>query len=338
MVSSHLRIPGFCDGVSAAPCWQYWIVNPECRTLLYALDGAEEFLLQTRPGPGETEPSEETVMRLVRRSAGCELEVEILGHGMWTAGQALVAESFGSGRVLLCGDSAHLFTPTGGFGMNTGIDDAANLAWKLAGALQGWGGTELLASYEAERRPVAIRNTSAARRLARNVGEVPMSPHLEEDTEAGAAARAEAGAFLAGFGEEFASLGIQLGSRYDGSPLIVPDGTAPPPDDPAVYVPTSCPGGRAPHVRLPDGRSLFDLLGSGFTLLCLDGASGTARRLEARARSRGVPFSLLAVEQPAARELYPRDYTLIRPDRHVAWRGDILPEPDELLDRVTGAG
>jgi hypothetical protein len=276
-------------------------------------------------------------MRLVRRSAGCELEVEILGHGMWTAGQALVAESFASGRVLLCGDAAHLFTPTGGFGMNTGIDDAANLAWKLAGALQGWGGTDLLASYEAERRPVAIRNTGAAHRLARNVGEVPMSRHLEDDAEAGAAARAEAAAFLSTFGEEFASLGIQLGARYDGSPLIVPDGTAPPPDDPAVYVPTSCPGGRAPHVRLADGTSLFDRLGTGFTLLCLEEVADDARRLEATARRRGIPFSLLAVDLTDARELYARDYALIRPDRHVAWRGDSVADPDELLARATGA-
>jgi hypothetical protein len=256
---------------------------------------------------------------------------------MWTAGQALVADSFGSGRVFLCGDAAHLFTPTGGFGMNTGIDDAANLAWKLAAAAQGWGGPELLASYEAERRPIAIRNTGAAHRLARNVGDVPMSPDLEEDSEAGAAARAEAGAFLAGFGEEFASLGIQLGARYDGSPLVVPDGTEPPPDDPAVYVPASCPGGRAPHVRLADGTSLFDRLDAGFTLLCLAGTGNAARDLEAEARDRGVPFSLVEVGDAVARELYPRDYTLIRPDRHVAWRGDSLPGPSGLLDRVTGA-
>jgi 2-polyprenyl-6-methoxyphenol hydroxylase-like FAD-dependent oxidoreductase len=337
MVSTHLRIPGFYDRVAAAPCWQYWIVNPDCRTLLYALDGADEFLLQTRPGQGEDEPSDETVMRLVRRSAGFELDVELVGHGMWTAGQALVADSFGSGRVFLCGDAAHLFTPTGGFGMNTGIDDAANLAWKLAAAAQGWGGPELLASYEAERRPIAIRNTGAAHRLARNVGDVPMSPDLEEDSEAGAAARAEAGAFLAGFGEEFASLGIQLGARYDGSPLVVPDGTEPPPDDPAVYVPASCPGGRAPHVRLADGTSLFDRLDAGFTLLCLAGTGNAARDLEAEARDRGVPFSLVEVGDAVARELYPRDYTLIRPDRHVAWRGDSLPGPSGLLDRVTGA-
>jgi 2-polyprenyl-6-methoxyphenol hydroxylase-like FAD-dependent oxidoreductase len=338
MVSSHLRIPGFYDRVAAGPCWQYWIVNPACRTLLYALDGTSEFLLQTRPAPGEDEPRDDTVTTLVRRSAGGELDVEILGHGTWTAGQALVAESFGAGRVFLCGDAAHLFTPTGGFGMNTGIDDAANLAWKLAACVHGWGGSQLPASYEAERRPVAIRNTSAAHRLARNVGEVPVAPELEEDSEAGAAARGEASAFLSTFGEEFASIGIQLGARYEGSPLIVADRTPRPPDDPATYVPTSSPGGRTPHVRLEDGQSLFDRLGDGFALLCFDEPGDDARRLDARARERGIPLRLLPVRTPGARELYERDYALVRPDQHVAWRGNRVPgDADRLLDRVTGA-
>jgi hypothetical protein len=246
-------------------------------------------------------------------------------------------ESFGGGRVFLCGDSAHLFTPTGGFGMNTGIDDAANLAWKLAASVRGWAGPSLLASYEAERKPVAIRNTSAAHRLARNVGEVPVSRAMEDDTEAGAIARADASTFLSTFGEEFASIGIQLGARYDGSPLIVSDGTSPPNDDPAVYVPTACPGGRTPHLRLGDGQSLFDRLGAGFTLLCFGEVSKDARRLQASARERGVPLTLLPVDAAGARELYERDYALVRPDQHVAWRGDRVPEDaDVLLDRVTG--
>jgi 2-polyprenyl-6-methoxyphenol hydroxylase-like FAD-dependent oxidoreductase len=338
MISTHLRIPAFYERVQAAPCWQYWVANCECRTLLYALDGADGFLLQTRRDPGDAVPRDETIVRLVRRSAGCDLALELLGHGAWTAGQALVAESFGDGSVLLCGDSAHLFTPTGGFGMNTGIDDAANLAWKLAAGVQGWGGPGLLASYELERRPVAIRNTTAAQRFARNVGAVPVSPALEDDSAAGVQARREASAFLSTFGEEFASLGIQLGARYDGSPLVAPDGTSPPPDDPAVYVPTACPGGRAPHFRLPDDRSCFDALGPGFTLVCFAGVTDAARRLEASARARGVPLALLEVEAPDARELYERDHALVRPDRHVAWRGNRLPEDgDELLDRVTGA-
>lgn len=222
--------------------------------------------------------------------------------------------------------------------MNTGIDDAANLAWKLAAAVQGWGGPDLLATYEAERKPIAVRNTSAAHRFARNVGEVPVSPAMDDDSAEGEAARREAGAFLSTFGEEFASLGIQLGARYDGAPLVIPDGTSPPPDDPVTYVPSACPGGRAPHFRLVDGASLFDHLGRGFTLLSFGAAGAGARRLEAAAAARGVPFTILEADVPEAGELYERRYALIRPDQHVAWRGDEVPaEAEALLDRVTAA-
>jgi hypothetical protein len=330
MVSTHLRIPSFYEHLRFAPCWQYWIVNPSFRTLLYTLDGVDEFLLQTRMARDEAP-------NLVRQSVGADVDLELLGQGEWTAGQALVAESFGHGRVFLCGDAAHLFTPTGGFGMNTGIDDAANLAWKLAAAVQGWGGADLLATYETERKPIAVRNTTAAHRFARSVGEVPVSPAMDEDSAEGEAARRAAAAFLSTFGEEFASLGIQLGARYDGSPLVVPDGSSPPPDDPVTYVPSACPGGRAPHFLLRDGSSLFDRLGRGFTLLSFGPTDAGAHRLEAAAAARRVPFTVLEADVPEARELYERDYALIRPDQHVAWRGDAVPDDaDDLLDRITG--
>lgn len=336
MISTHLRIPQLQTRIAAEPCWQYWTVNPGVRMVLYPLDGADEFLLHTKPAPGET-LDDEAIARLVSENIGAAVELEILGHGAWTAGHALVADGFGNDRVLLCGDSAHLFTPTGGFGMNTGIDDAANLAWKLAAAVGGWGGPRLPASYEAERRPVAIRNTSTAHRFSRNVGEVPMSPAMEDASPAGEEARRRAGEFLSTFGEEFASIGIQLGARYDGSPLIASDGSSPPPDDPFVYTPSACPGGRAPHFWMADRSSLYDRLGRGFTLLCFGAPDDRALRLQAFASQRGIPLELLEVDNREARELYERDQALIRPDQHVAWRGDRLPDdPGELLDRVTG--
>ena len=149
-----------------APCWMYWTVNRDCRTQLITLDGAGEYMLQTKLPAGERVPRPQDAVALVQRSVGTDTDVEVLGQGTWTAGQALVAETYRAGRVLLCGDAAHLFTPTGGFGMNTGIDDAANLAWKLAAVAKRWGGTGLLDTYEFERRPIAVRNTSAAHRLA----------------------------------------------------------------------------------------------------------------------------------------------------------------------------
>ncbi len=251
MVSTHLRVPALHDRILKQRGWQYWAVSDTVRAALVALDGKDEFVMLGRLRDGET-PDERRLVQLVQAAAGEPIDVEVIGNLGWTGGQALVADRFQEGRVLLAGDAVHLFTPTGGFGMNTGIDDTANLAWKLAADLQGWGGPELVASYEAERRPIALRNTGAAHALARNVGDVPVAADMDSDAPEAVAAREKAGDFLAGFGEEFASIGIQLGARYDGSPIVVGDGESPPPDDPAVYVPSAVPGGRAPHAWLGD--------------------------------------------------------------------------------------
>jgi hypothetical protein len=167
---------------------------------------------------------------------------------------------------------------------------------------------------------------------------MPVTPDLEADTASGSAARARLSHFLTTtLGEEFASLGVQLGARYDGSAIIVPDGTAPPPDDPAVYVPSACPGGRAPHVWFPDRSSLFDHFGPGFTLLRLPGCRAEAGALAASFARRDVPLTVYDVPAPEARDLYQRGLALVRPDQHVAWRGDVLPDDcDALTATVTG--
>jgi hypothetical protein len=184
---------------------------------LVALNGKDEFLYWTRLPDGQ-EFNQQDILRSFQQACGLPLQVEVLGNRNWTAGVALWAEQFGSGkRIFLAGDAIHLFTPTGGFGMNTGIDGAANLARKLAASVQGWAGTHLLASYQTERQPVARRNTTAAQQLARNVGSVPVADCIEQNTAAGEDARRSAGAYLSTFGEEFGSIGVQLGVRYDGS-------------------------------------------------------------------------------------------------------------------------
>jgi len=338
MVSSHLRVPNFYASVPHKQCWHYFAVNPELRSNLLALNGTDEFLVNSQLTTPDDTPDAAAIARRFEHSMGRDIRVEWLGHWTWTAGQALVADRFVDGRVALCGDAAHLFTPTGGFGMNTGVDDAANLGWKLAALIGGWGGPRLLTSYEDERRPIAVRNTTMAKSYTRNVGNVPIGSDLEDDTAAGNTARATAGSFLAGFREEFASLGIQLGARYDGSPIVAGDGAEPPPDTPAAYHPSSVPGGRAPHVWLGRGDSLFDHFGAGFTLVRLGRDAPGGGALEQAARERGIPLDVLTVEMPQARELYERDLALIRPDQHVAWRGNVLPpDPHELLARVTGS-
>jgi hypothetical protein len=162
-------------------------------------------------------------------------------------------------------------------------------------------------------------------------------PAIDDDSEAGRHARAAAGEVLLGFGEEFASIGVQLGARYDGSPIIAPDGSDPPPDDPAVYVPTSVPSGRAPHVWLADRSSLYDHFGRGFTLLRLPGCRADGRAMAAAFARRDVPLAVYDVPVPEARDLYQRGLALVRPDQHVAWRGDAVPDDcDSLVAKVTG--
>lgn len=336
MVSTYLRVPDLHKQVIRRKGWQYWTVNRDVRSNTLCIDGDTEFLFNTRLRSDQEKPDNELISRAFLASVGQDIRFEVIRHSTWVAGQAFVADRFAHGRAVLAGDAVHLFTPTGGFGMNTGVDDAVNLAWKLAALVQGWGGAQLLGSYESERRPTALRNTAAAKRLARNVGAVPVGDDIEKSNDAGEAARSAASAFLAGFGQEFGSLGIQLGARYDGSPIVISDGAGPPRDDPEVYVPTSVPGGRAPHLWLADRTSLFDRLGRGFTLLSFDGDSA-GQALAAAAQRRGVPLTIVAVAHAPGRELYGCRLALIRPDQYIAWRGDQLPEDcDALLARVTG--
>lgn len=339
MVSTYLRAPGLHQ-VARTRCWQYWVVNSDVRSNIVSVDGKSEFLFCTRLDHPDQSLDEAIVAAAFRASVGHDIDVEFIGHGTWTAGQAFVAERFGAGRVWMAGDSVHLFTPAGGFGMNTGIDDASNLGWKLAAMVQGWGGPRLLESYEQERRPVAFRNTGAAKALARNIGATPVSPEINEDTPAGEQARHAARAYIGGGSAEFSSLGVQLGARYDHSPIVISDGD-PPADDLVAYRPSGMPGGRAPHFWIGDGRdigdSLFDRIGPGFTVLRLGSRPPAAEKLIAALRSRGAPLTLLDVTSPQARDLYGCDLVVVRPDQYVAWRGNADPaDAPGIVARMVG--
>ncbi|MFB7634680.1 FAD-dependent monooxygenase [Streptomyces sp. NPDC056149] len=339
--AAHLRVPGLYERfLRGNAAWSNWVFNDELALNLIALDGTDAFFLLTSSVDPD-DPSDDALVDLVRRAAGVPLDVRVLSRRAWTPGAALVATRFGAGRIWLAGDAAHLFTPNGGFGMNTGVDDAANLAWKLAASVQGWAGPGLLPSYEAERRPVALRNTAAARELNIALGAIERPTALEDDSAEGEAARTETAARLAAYGQlTLDTLGVQLGARYDGSPVVVGD-QRPPRDSFTSYAPSGVPGGRAPHLWLDDrhgpGSSLFDRLGPGFTLLDLCAESLDASGFEAAAAKSGIPFSVLRVSEPAARELYGRDLVLVRPDQHIAWRGNRPPaDIVDLLRRVTG--
>ena len=341
MIASYVRAPTLlhqCLGDRRG--WQYWSINAERQVMLASLNGKDEYLVFSQQTEASQAPDDSMIANMIIRASGAELPLQILGHRPWTAGVALVSERFGEGRVLLAGDAVHLFTPTGGFGMNTGIDDAANLSWKLAAVLQEWGGLNLLSSYEIGRKPTAVRNTVAARELAKRMASIPVSPEMEDATADGEVSRQKAGAHLGTFGETFASIGVQLGVRYDGSPIIAEDGPAPA-DDFIRYEPSSVPGGRAPHVWLDASRdygsSLYDRLGPGFTLLRLGGKTANTTALEDAARAFGIPLTVMDIPDEATRELYDRDLALIRPDQHIAWRGNNVPgDPHVLWARLSG--
>jgi len=340
--ATYFRAPTlYRDHLAHRPGWNYWVVHPKGRCTILSLNNDEEFLAFSKAPDDGTPPSDEAAIATSVRAVGAELPIKIIGHWPWTAGVALVADRFATHRVVLAGDAVHLFTPTGGFGMNTGMDDASNLSWKLAALIQGWGGPGLLASYEIERKPIAHRNTTAARELNKQLASMPDVTAVDEDTPAGEATRREVSAHLAGMTEEYASLGVQLGARYDGSPIIAEDG-APPADNYEHYIPSGVPGGRAPHYWPGQGRgigdSLFDRFGKGFTLIRLGGKAADTGTIEAAAHRNHVPLKTIELAAADARDLYGRDLALIRPDQHVAWRGNAPPaDPDRLIERLIGA-
>lgn len=335
MLAVYLRSSAFYDVVRAPRAWQYWAMNHEQRALLNSIDGRELWVLHVQLPRDGAYPASYAREALVR-ATGREFPFEILGIAEWTAGFTLVAERFGSGRVFIAGDAAHLFTPTGGQGYNTSVDDASNLGWKLAAACLGWGGPGLLASYETERKPIALRNTRFARAMAESIGRIELPAELEQDGKAGDAARAALGERLYRHAAtEFDIPGIHLGVFYSGSPIVVADG-APPPDDWHRYTPSTVPGARAPHVWLEEGVSIFDRFGRDFTLLRFE-AGIDVRPLEEAARRSGVPLAVLDLPNEEVRDLYARDLALVRPDHHIAWRGNALPDDaDALLARAVG--
>lgn len=339
MYAIYLRCPELYKRTPHPPAWMHVTFNRERRAFMAAVDGEGEFAFHTQLRDGEDEHhlTEADAAAMFRAAAGAALDVTILSHDAWTAGHALVADRFRSGRAFLGGDAAHLFTPAGGLGYNTGVEDAVNLGWKLASVIHGTGGPTLLDSYEDERRPAAIRNTGYARSLADSLGSLVAEDGLEEAGPRGAALRRTAGARLEKHGRaEFNIPGITFGTRYDESPVIVADGSAVPPDSPNVYVPSAAPGGRAPHAWLSADRSLFDTFGFEWTLLRLGPQPPDASRLVGRARGRGIDLKVVDVAAHDVCALYEAPLALIRPDQVVAWRGEDDRQTDVVLATVTG--
>lgn len=333
MVSIYFTAPDLYAVLGKPKAWQYWAVNAQQRALLCAINGIDSFVLIVQLGQGvqlaDLQPG-----TVLEAAVGKPFAHEVIALTPWNAGYALVADRFRSGRLFVAGDAAHLFTPTGGMGYNTSVDDVVNLGWKLAATLQGSGGETLLDSYEAERRPIAQRNTAFARSMADSIGRVPVTPDIEDAGERGEQARQVLGQALAAHvAREFNIPGLQLGLCYAGSPIVAIEQAPPPPDEPNRYVPSGYPGARAPHVAVAGG-SLLDCFGRDFTLLCFD--DGSTAEWEREAVARGLNLKLLRWRHGAAYALYGAERVLIRPDHHIAWRGDAAAGAADALALATG--
>jgi hypothetical protein len=339
MYAVYLSAPQFYEVVRHPAAWMNVTFNRDRRAFMAAVDGRGEFAFHTqlRDGEDESAITDRDALAMFRAAVGADIDATILSRAGWTAGHALVAESFRRGRVFLGGDAAHLFTPAGGLGYNTAVEDAVNLGWKLAAAVQERSGPALLESYELERRPAAIRNTGYARGFADSLGRFVAKDGIEDDTPAGEELRREAGRYLERHGRvEFDIPGITFGTRYDGSPIIWADGSPPPADSANTYLPCALPGGRAPHLWLAEDRSLFDDFGFEWTLLRLGSDPPAADRFVRTAQRRRLDLKLVDVPTAQARDLYQAPLALIRPDQVVAWRGFSDHDADTALAVATG--
>lgn len=306
------------------PAWHY----QSDRGTLVAQNDRDTWTLLSRFPDGltfdEVNPS-----ALIEAFVGAPIDHEIVVCNSWWP-NLLVADSFGEGRVLLVGDAVHQVIPTGGYGMNTGVGDAFDLGWKLAAVLGGFGGDRLLASYEQERRPVALANCagSARHNAVRIANGALYGAGLDH---------AEMGRRIAAHGNlENECFGLEMGYSYHASPVVLPCSTETPSTDPVAYVPTTLPGSRLPSINLADGSNLHDRLGQWFTLLCFEPCDTTG--FAQAARSLGIPLELADIDVSGHEALSRGPALLVRPDQHIAWRGDpgSLAEAQRVLMHVTG--
>src|SRR3954452_4663850 len=337
--STYIRAPDLIDRQRHASAWGTGSINPRRSGMVYAIDGRERWLVHNYMKPGESgfdAVDRDACIRTIL-GVGADFSYDIISREDWY-GRRLVATRLRDRCAFIAGDAAHIWAPYAGYGMNAGIADPTNLSWLMAAHLNGWAPASLLDAYEAERWPITSQVSRFAMAHAeaeiRRRGAVP--DEIEDAGPRGEAVRREVGRLAYEINvRQYACAGLNFGTYYDGSPIIVYDGAEQPAYTMDRYTPSTVPGCRTPHLWCDDGRSLYDAMGPEFTLLKIDGSADVAP-LQAAAERRRVP---LAVLQPgaAARALYRHGLVLSRPDQHVAWRGDVLPDPLALIDHVRGA-
>jgi len=326
--STYIRAPRLKALIPGKPAWSYYSVNPRRCGTVFAIDGHSTWLVHNHLNPSE--PEFDSVDRdwSIRNilGVGDDFPYEVISKEDWV-GRRLVANRFRERNVFIAGDAAHLWVPYAGYGMNAGIADALNLSWLLAASVQGWGDDAILDAYEAERQPITEQVSrfamDHAAKMIKARSAVPAN--IEAADADGAAARERIGHESYELNvQQFCCAGLNFGYYYQGSPIIVGDDEQPPAYSMGDFTPSTVPGCRTPHFWLPDGRSLYDAFGHGYTLLRLDPEVDVAP-LQAAARARRMPLTLLDIAPGSAPQPYRHKLLLVRDDQHVAWRSDALP-------------
>jgi 2-polyprenyl-6-methoxyphenol hydroxylase-like FAD-dependent oxidoreductase len=338
--STFIRAPDLIGRQRHARAWGTGAINPRRSGMVYAIDGSERWLVHNylKPDEGDFEQVDRDGCLRTILGVDANFRYEVISKEDWY-GRRLVANSFRDRSAFIVGDAAHIWVPYAGYGMNAGIADAMNLSWLLAAHLNGWAPQSILDAYEAERWPITSQVSrfamSHAEKEIRRRGAVPAE--IEAEGPRGEAARQQVGRLTYEINvQQYACAGLNFGAYYDTSPIIAYDGASAPSYTMSSYTPSTVPGCRTPHFWR-DGGSLYDAMGPEFTLLRFD-ADADVTALEATARDRGLPLKVLDVEQPDSVTFYDGRLLLSRPDQHVAWRGDRVPEdPTALIDRVRGA-
>jgi 2-polyprenyl-6-methoxyphenol hydroxylase-like FAD-dependent oxidoreductase len=304
----------------------YHVADPHS-TFLIVQDSTRHFTLHSVVN------SDAEMKTMFEQTVAMPVKYEMLSCAPWRQ-NLLLADSYGHGRVFLAGDAVHLVIPTGGLGMNSGVGDAVDLSWKLAATLQGWGGPALLRSFEIERRQIGAHNVEASRQASRGrrAWRAAYKPNIRDKTPEGAETRANL-ARVANVEQRKSNemIGAELGYRYEGSPIICPEADEGPAPNFMKYEPTSWPGSRLPHVWLADGTALHDHIGDGYTLLRLGGVEADSEALSRAFAAYAAPFTVLDIGEERPRDIYGYDLLLLRPDLHVVWRGNRLPDDSAKL-------
>ena len=337
--STFVRAPGLAARLPGKRAWSYYVVNRERCGTVFAIDGAETWLIHNHLNPHEPEFDSVDRHASIRAILGVEADFayDVISEEDWV-GRRLVADRFRDRRVFIAGDAAHLWVPYAGYGMNAGIADAVNLAWLLAARLQGWGGERMLDAYEAERQPITDQVSRFAMDHAAKMIKARQAVPLEIESPGpdGDAARASIGRESYELNvQQFCCAGLNFGYFYEGSPLIASDAEAPPAYAMGSFVESTVPGCRAPHIWLHDGRSLYDTFGPGYTLLRRDTRVDVTALQNAAARH-GVPLQLVDLTNEAMPTAYRHALLIVRSDQHIAWRGDAVEDGDALLAMLTG--